>query len=76
MREIFMPEDTFNNEMQPCVVARKKCGCYVAALVISNPDRFDELPEFRREAEEYGATLEIRPVRFVRNGGLTFDCKH
>lgn len=75
-QEVFRPEDAYKGSDRPIMVARKKCGCYVAALVIDNMDRIEEIDDFRKECDEWGATLEVRPVRFVHNGGLSFDCKH
>jgi hypothetical protein len=76
MSEVFRPEDAYTKDEYPCVVARKKCGCYAAALVITDPNKPGALADFRAEATEYGATLEFRPVRFVRKGGLNFECTH
>jgi hypothetical protein len=80
----------------PCVVAKKTCGCYVAACAVDecmmeeireilneedgylsvNSLKKSSLLEMIIDANAYGATLEVRPVAFVRQGGLTFGCKH
>ncbi len=57
--------------MQPCVVARLRCGHYCAGFVIAT-SILDEIPEFVLECRKRGAEIEIRPVSFIRNGGLTF----
>ena len=87
-----------DSDYMPCVVTKKKCGCYVAACVldddtlaeaakvldyINQGDRLTEhdlekssLLSQILETAKHGATLEVKPVGFVRSGGLTFDCKH
>ena len=58
---------------RPCLVAKKKCGHYVAACALW-PRGLQVAADFAVEMEEHGAILEIRPASFVRSGGLTFDC--
>ncbi len=74
----------YTEDQQPCLVAKKPCGHYFAASAIdaddfrtavSCPDGWTRLVE---DAQDFlktpGVELEIRPVAFVRNGGLTFNC--
>jgi hypothetical protein len=71
--------DVYDNDSIPCLVARCKCGLYVAAFGLEAKDLTedtqgsDALRRFIKECNFAGAEFEIRPVSFVRNGGLTFD---
>lgn len=66
----------YTEDEQPCLVAKKRCGHYCAAHVLTaeHPRDLKEAYESAVEFVEQGATLEIRPVSFVQNGGLTFHC--
>jgi hypothetical protein len=62
-------------DQQPCLVAKKPCGCFVAAAGLDQPMNLEEITEFYREVGDR-AVIEFRPVSFVRNGGLNFQCTH
>lgn len=67
----------YAEDQQPCIVAKKSCGCYCAASGIDDFDirqDFESLIDFLHEMKS--CAFELRPVSFVRSGGLTFDCKH
>lgn len=79
----------YAEDQTPCIVARKPCGCYCAAAGLDEEELLEivewkigedlDLPaliEFLRECSVEGSTFEVRPVSFVRAGGLTFNCKH
>lgn len=70
----------YAEDQRPVMVAKKRCGCYVAALCLSPniciPDADSSLREFVSDFAGYDIEFEVRPVAFVRQGGLTFDCKH
>jgi hypothetical protein len=56
-------------------VGKKPCGCYCYAAVIGehlDADIFEELADLMRG----GMKIEIKPVQWVRDGGLNFDCPH
>jgi hypothetical protein len=72
----------------PCIVVRKPCGCYVAAcglddselreIVNWNISSYIDMPSVIRFLKEFEpvAEFELRPVSFVRSGGLNFSCDH
>lgn len=67
--------NSYSEEMRPCLTAWKKCGCCIAVCSARpNPRDIPDLVGFM--AELPGCTFEWRPVAFVRNGGLNFDCTH
>ncbi len=74
----------YAEDQRPCIVAKKSCGCYVAACCLDDvifrellhEPRTSILLNFLSNCDKYDATLEIRPASFVRAGGLNFDCKH
>lgn len=77
------PTYRYADDEVPCVVVRKSCGCYVAAHALGD-DELDDIRrgkgltvvDFIREFDGRDVSLEIRPVSFVRKGGLSFDCEH
>ncbi len=89
MKQTETPITEYAEDQKPCLVAKKPCGCYVAACVLDdgaleevrdwNIESDLDLPavvDFLKEGNEWGATYEVRPVSFVRSGGLNFGCKH
>jgi hypothetical protein len=62
--------DKYSEDQQPCIVARMACGHYVAACCWE-PDDIDTAIEFINDFRGK-AVIEVRPVSFVRKGGLTF----
>ena len=66
--------DNYDDDSMPCLVAKLPCGHYVAAYGLEVQD-LNEAPTFLKECRGWGAEVEIRPVSFVRNGGLTLNHK-
>jgi hypothetical protein len=72
-------KEKYAEEQKPCVVARLACGHFVAASMLDVAGRDGcislesllELKEFMQEFPDDTA-FELRPVSFVRRGGLTF----
>lgn len=70
--------DEYTEDQLPCVVAKLPCGHIVGACCLDSHDStitfqsLKEVQDFILEAPE-GATFEMRPISFVRNGGLSFD---
>ena len=70
----------YNDTTKPCLVARSKCGhyngvCSLDVRFLDRDDHIDCLRNFIKEAHAHEATLEIRPVAFIRGGGLDLcDC--
>jgi hypothetical protein len=80
---------SYEEDQRPCIVARKPCGCYCAAAGLDEDELLElvewdiesdldrpALIEFFKDAALHGATFELRPVSFVRAGGLNFNCEH
>lgn len=70
-----MNTDEYTEDQHPCMVAKKPCGCFVAAAGLDHSLNLEEITSFYREVSPY-ATVEFRPISFVRNGGLNFQCRH
>lgn len=81
------PVTEYAEDQQPCIVVKKPCGCYIAACGFDDDDiqsilKWDagdrNLPGVLAFLKEAGndVTFELRPVSFVRSGGLKFDCRH
>jgi hypothetical protein len=70
--------DGYVEDQKPCLVAVKQCGCVVAVSHMDPDDKGDweAGKDFVREVKAQGARVEFRPVSFIRNGGLEFDCPH
>lgn len=78
----------YAEDQQPCVVAKKPCGCYQAAYGLDGGDLIamakwsgkestrPPFIDFLKEYELDSVEFEIRPVSFVREGRLTFVCMH
>ena len=65
--------DSYSDDSMPCLVAKLPCGHYVAACCLDVEDLKESVPRFMREMQNRGAELEVKPISFVRNGGLTLD---
>jgi len=70
--------DEYTEDQRPCLVAKNPCGCYVAASGLDFECDWQEIKGFCEEVfrSSPNATIEFRPVSFVRNGGLSFACRH
>jgi hypothetical protein len=70
----------YAEDQRPVMVVKKPCGCYIAALCLSPniciPDADVSLRDFVREFKDHDVDFEVRPVAFVRQGGLEFNCTH
>lgn len=68
--------DSYDGDSMPCFVAKLPCGHYVAAHT-AEPEDWPEALRFIRECQKRGATVELRPVSFLRHGGLNLPhgCK-
>jgi len=64
----------YAEDQRPCLIAFDKCGCPKAAHGI-DAGLVGWLVKFIEECD-WAAKFEVRPVSFVRNGGLAFDCAH
>lgn len=78
IEEAAKAKDQYTEDQRPCVVAKLPCGHIVAACGLDARDSEVSLPslkevqDFMLEAPE-GTTFEMRPISFVRNGGLSLD---
>jgi hypothetical protein len=68
------PMVEYNDDTRPCLVARLPCGHYCSVHALNVDDLAESIPAFIVSAFHRKATIEIRPVSFVRDGGLTFGC--
>jgi hypothetical protein len=79
--------DKYTEDQMPCIVARKACGCYIAVTSLRataftrEPDvitrrSIREALDFMCEITNSGEEIvyELRPISFVRNGGLNLEC--
>ncbi len=64
----------YAEDQRPCLVIKAKCGHYVAAYSLDAEDLLG-VGAFMRQFDGYHAEFEVRPVSFVRNGGLTLGCQ-
>ncbi len=73
-----MSEHKYTEDQHPCLVAKKFCGCYVAAAGLDDSLNLEEITDFYNEVRKWGEGYEIefRPISFVRSGGLNFSCPH
>lgn len=76
----------YTEDQQPCIIAVKPCGCSVGACVLDDSD-LGELEAWNGDDLDAPKIIEfvrdmsmckfvLRPVSFVRAGGLNFDCRH
>lgn len=70
----------YAEDQKPVLVAKKPCGCYAAALCLS-PNlgirgSAVQLEKFVEEFDGYDIHFEVRPLAFVRQGGLNVECRH
>lgn len=71
-----MSEQTDSERSQAmCYVGKAPCGCYLYASVI-DPDIKDSTADDISKLIKGGWTIEQKPVQWVRDGGLNFDCPH
>jgi hypothetical protein len=64
----------YAEDQRPCLIAFDKCGCPKAAHGV-DASLMSHVVEFIAECH-WAEKFEMRPVAFVRNGGLIFDCAH
>jgi hypothetical protein len=63
------------NGEHPCFVGKAPCGCYRFAMVNDEHTQAEDFSEMARMVKA-GWKIEIKPVKFVWDGGLNFNCGH